>query len=110
MIEVNCAALPRERLESELFGHESGAFTGATARHRGLLEQADGGTLFMDEIGEMPPDLQAKLLKAIEDHKVRRLYVRQKKIWMIWCRYLSPNLMREPVSGSKIFPRMSGAN
>jgi DNA-binding NtrC family response regulator len=73
MIEVNCAALPRELLESELFGHESGAFTGASGRHRGLLEQADGGTLFMDEIGEMPLDLQAKLLKAIEDHKVRRL-------------------------------------
>lgn len=73
MIEVNCAALPRELLESELFGHEPGAFTGATGRHRGLLEQADGGTLFMDEIGEMPLDLQAKLLKAIEDHKVRRL-------------------------------------
>ncbi|MGZ8163534.1 MAG: sigma-54-dependent transcriptional regulator [Methylobacter sp.] len=73
MIEVNCAALPRELLESELFGHEPGAFTGAAGRHRGLLEQADGGTLFMDEIGEMPPDLQAKLLKAIEDHKVRRL-------------------------------------
>ncbi len=73
MIEVNCAALPRELLESELFGHEAGAFTGATGRHRGLLEQADGGTLFMDEIGEMPLDLQAKLLKVIEDHKVRRL-------------------------------------
>lgn len=73
MIEVNCAALPRDILESELFGHESGAFTGASGRHRGLLEQADGGTLFMDEIGEMPLDLQAKLLKAIEDHKVRRL-------------------------------------
>jgi DNA-binding NtrC family response regulator len=73
MIEVNCAALPRELLESELFGHESGAFTGAVGRHRGLLEQADGGTLFMDEIGEMPLDLQAKLLKAIEDHTVRRL-------------------------------------
>ena len=73
MIEVNCAALPRELLESELFGHEPGAFTGASGRHRGLLEQADGGTLFMDEIGEMPLDLQAKLLKAIEDHKFRRL-------------------------------------
>jgi two-component system, NtrC family, response regulator AtoC len=73
LIEVNCAALPRELLESELFGHEPGAFTGALGRHRGLLEQADGGTLFMDEIGEMPLDLQAKLLKAIEDHKVRRL-------------------------------------
>jgi transcriptional regulator with PAS, ATPase and Fis domain len=73
MIEVNCAALPRELLESELFGHEPGAFTGASSRHRGLLEQADGGTLFMDEIGEMPLDLQTKLLKAIEDHKFRRL-------------------------------------
>ena len=73
LIEVNCAALPRELLESELFGHEQGAFTGATARHRGLLEQADGGTLFMDEIGEMPLDLQSKLLKVIEDKKVRRL-------------------------------------
>ncbi len=73
MVEVNCAALPREMLESELFGHESGAFTGATGRHRGLLEQADGGTLFMDEIAEMPLDLQAKLLKVIEDRKFRRL-------------------------------------
>ena len=63
MIEVNCAALPRELLESELFGHEPGAFTGAAGRHRGLLEQADGGTLFMDEIGEMPLDLQAKCSK-----------------------------------------------
>lgn len=73
MIEINCAALPRELLESELFGHEAGAFTGAVGKHRGLLEQADGGTLFMDEIGEMPLDLQAKLLKVIEDRKVRRL-------------------------------------
>lgn len=73
LVEVNCAALPRDLLESELFGHESGAFTGATGRHRGLLEQANGGTLFMDEIGEMPLDLQAKLLKAIDDRKIRRL-------------------------------------
>lgn len=73
MVELNCAALPRELLESELFGHEAGAFTGATGRHRGLLEQANSGTLFLDEIGEMAPDLQAKLLKAIEDRKVRRL-------------------------------------
>ncbi|QFY41438.1 sigma-54-dependent Fis family transcriptional regulator [Candidatus Methylospira mobilis] len=72
-IELNCAALPRELLESEVFGHEAGAFTGAGSRHRGLLEQADGGTIFLDEIGEMPLDLQAKLLKAIEDRKIRRL-------------------------------------
>ena len=73
LIEVNCAALPRELLESELFGHEAGAFTGAKGRHRGYLEQADGGTLFLDEIGEMDLDLQSKLLTAIEDRVLRRL-------------------------------------
>lgn len=73
LVELNCAALPKELLESQLFGHEAGAFTGATSRHRGLIEQADGGTLFLDEIGEMSQDLQAKLLKAIEDKTFRRL-------------------------------------
>jgi DNA-binding NtrC family response regulator len=73
MIEVNCAALPRELLESELFGHESGAFTGARGRRRGRVEQADGGTLFLDEIGEMPMDLQAKLLRVIEDQRFWRV-------------------------------------
>ncbi len=73
LIELNCAALPRELLESELFGHEAGAFTGARGRRRGLLEQAHGGTLFLDEIGEMDLDLQAKLLKAMEDRTIRRL-------------------------------------
>lgn len=73
MVEVNCAALPRDLLESELFGHEAGAFTGAKGRRRGLVEQAHGGTLFLDEIGEMPLDLQAKLLKVIEDRRLRRL-------------------------------------
>lgn len=73
LVEVNCAALPRDLLEAELFGHEAGAFTGAKGRHRGLMEQADGGSLFLDEIGELPADLQAKLLKAIEDKRVRRV-------------------------------------
>jgi len=73
LVELNCAALPRELIESEIFGYEAGAFTGARSRHRGLIEQAAGGTLFLDEIGEMPMDLQAKLLKAIEDRKIRRL-------------------------------------
>ncbi len=73
LIEINCAALPRDLLESELFGHEAGAFTGAKGRRRGLIEQAHGGTVFLDEIGEMPVDLQAKLLKVIEDCKLRRL-------------------------------------
>lgn len=72
-IDVNCAALPHDLADSELFGHESGSFTGARGRHRGYLEQADGGTLFLDEIGELEPDLQAKLLTAIEDRRVRRV-------------------------------------
>lgn len=72
-IEMNCAALPKELVESQLFGHEAGAFTGAKGRHRGLLEQADNGTLFLDEIGEMPLDVQAKLLKAIEEQSFRRV-------------------------------------
>ena len=72
-VEVNCAALPHDLAESELFGHESGAFTGAKGRHRGYLEQAHGGTLFLDEIGELELDLQAKLLTAIEDRRVRRV-------------------------------------
>lgn len=73
MVEVNCAALPRDLLESELFGHEAGAFTGAKGRHHGYLEQANEGTLFLDEIGEMDLDLQAKLLAVLEDRRVRRL-------------------------------------
>lgn len=73
LVEVNCAALPRELLESELFGHEAGAFTGAKGRRRGLIEQAAGGTLFLDELGELELDLQAKLLKAIDDRRVRRV-------------------------------------
>lgn len=73
LVEVNCAALPHDLLESELFGHEPGAFTGAKGRRRGLLEQAHGGTIFMDEIGELGLDLQAKLLSVLEDRRVRRL-------------------------------------
>jgi DNA-binding NtrC family response regulator len=73
LVEINCAALPRELLESELFGHEAGAFTGAQKRRRGLIAQASGGTLFLDEISELELDLQSKLLKVIEDQRVRPL-------------------------------------
>jgi DNA-binding NtrC family response regulator len=73
LVELNCAAIPGDLLESELFGYEAGAFTGAKKRHRGLLEQADSGTIFLDEIGEMDLNLQGKLLKAIEELKFRRL-------------------------------------
>jgi DNA-binding NtrC family response regulator len=65
-VPIHCGALPREVLESELFGHEKGAFTGAVAAKPGLVELADGGTLFLDEIGEMEPDSQVKLLRALE--------------------------------------------
>ncbi|MGE0372304.1 MAG: sigma-54-dependent transcriptional regulator [Gammaproteobacteria bacterium] len=73
LIEVNCAALPTELMESELFGHEAGSFTGSTGKRRGLMEQADGGTLFLDEIGEMPLLLQSKLLKVVEEQSFRRV-------------------------------------
>jgi two-component system NtrC family response regulator len=72
-VAVNCAAIPRELLESELFGSERGAFTGATARRMGRFEQANGGSLFLDEIGEFPLDLQVKLLRALEDQSIVRL-------------------------------------
>ena len=72
-VDLNCAALPEALLESELFGYEKGAFTGAGATKKGLFESAEGGTLFLDEIGEMTPALQAKLLTAIEQKKIRRL-------------------------------------
>ena len=72
-VVLNCAAIPRELMESELFGHEKGAFTGAVARAAGVFEQADGGTLFLDEIGELAPDLQAKLLRVLQDGQVRRV-------------------------------------
>jgi DNA-binding NtrC family response regulator len=72
-IEVNCATLPANLLESELFGHETGAFTGAKGRKIGLFEAASAGTIFLDEIGEMELGLQAKLLRVLEDKKIRRL-------------------------------------
>jgi DNA-binding NtrC family response regulator len=72
-VAVNCAALPTELIESELFGHEKGAFTGAAARRRGKFEQANGGTLFLDEIGDMSGNVQAKLLRALEERRIERL-------------------------------------
>jgi DNA-binding NtrC family response regulator len=80
-VELNCAALPAQLLESELFGHERGAFTDARARKLGLVETAEGGTLFLDEIGDMDLALQAKLLKLLEEKSVRRLgAVREQKV------------------------------
>jgi two-component system, NtrC family, nitrogen regulation response regulator NtrX len=72
-ITLNCAAVPVELIESELFGHEKGAYTGAAAKHLGKFEQADGGTLFLDEIGDMPVAMQAKLLRVLEEGEVERV-------------------------------------
>jgi len=72
-VKMNCAAIPKELLESEIFGHEKGAFTGAVTRRIGRFEAADQGTLFMDEIGDMPLDLQAKLLRVLQEQEFERL-------------------------------------
>jgi two-component system, NtrC family, nitrogen regulation response regulator NtrX len=73
MVEVNCAAIPSELIESELFGHEKGSFTGATKQRIGTFEQADGGTLFLDEIGDMSLSAQAKVLRALQESKITRV-------------------------------------
>jgi len=72
-VTLNCAAVPAELVESELFGHEKGAFTGAASRHNGKFEQAEGGTLFLDEIGDMPSAMQAKLLRVLEEGEIERV-------------------------------------
>src|SRR5207247_3728337 len=71
-VKMNCAAVPAELVESELFGHEKGAFSGAVAQRRGRFEQADGGTLFLDEIGDMAAPMQAKLLRVLQDGETAR--------------------------------------
>src|SRR5439155_22384611 len=73
LLDVHCAAMAQDLLESELFGHERGAFTGAVAEKPGLFELADGGTLFLDEFAEMSPEMQSKLLKVLDHGELRRV-------------------------------------
>ncbi len=81
MISVNCAAIPENLIESELFGHEKGSFTGATATRTGLVEAADGSTLFLDEIGELPLEAQARLLRVLQENEIRKVgSVQSKKV------------------------------
>ncbi len=72
-VAINCGAIPRDLLESELFGHEKGSFTGAHVQRQGRFEEAHGGTLFLDEIGDMPPDMQVKLLRVLEERRIERV-------------------------------------
>ena len=73
MVRVNCAAIPSTLIESELFGREKGAYTGALSRQIGRFELADGSTIFLDEIGDLPPDVQVKLLRVLEEKQIERL-------------------------------------
>src|SRR5690606_20275149 len=86
-VVVNCAAIPKELMESELFGHEKGSFTGAHSRHIGKFEQADGGTIFLDEVGELDLGLQAKLLRALQNREITR--VGGSKVIRFSCRVIS---------------------
>jgi DNA-binding NtrC family response regulator len=100
MVVINCAALPETLLESELFGHEKGSFTGAASAKPGLFEVADGGTLFIDEIGEMPGPLQAKLLRVLEDGSLRRVgSIKERKVNVRLIAATNRNLAEEVRAG-----------
>jgi len=100
LVVINCAALPETLLESELFGHEKGSFTGAIAAKQGLFELADGGTLFIDEIGELAGPLQAKLLRVLEDGSMRRIgSVKERRVDVRLLAATNRNMEREVAEG-----------
>ncbi len=100
LVVINCAALPESLLESELFGHEKGAFTGAINAKQGLFEVADGGTLFIDEIGELPGSLQAKMLRVLEDGSMRRIgSIKERRVDVRILAATNRNMSREVAEG-----------
>jgi len=100
LVVINCAALPESLLESELFGHEKGAFTGAVAAKPGLFEVADGGTLFIDEIGELAGSLQAKLLRVLEDGSMRRIgSIKERRVDVRLLAASNRNMAKEVAAG-----------
>ena len=100
LVVINCAALPESLLESELFGHEKGSFTGAINAKQGLFEVADGGTLFIDEIGEMPGSLQAKMLRVLEDGSMRRIgSIKERRVDVRILAATNKNMSREVAEG-----------
>jgi two-component system, NtrC family, response regulator HydG len=99
LVTVNCAVLPADLIESELFGHEKGAFTGAHERRVGKFEQAEGGTLFLDEIGELPPNLQAKFLRVLQSREIEPIGGRNKKVNVRIIAATNRNLEEEVAAG-----------
>jgi two-component system response regulator HydG len=100
LITVNCAALPASLIESELFGHEKGAFTGATERRIGKFDQAHGGTIFLDEIGELPPNMQAKFLRVLQEREIEPIGGKKKKIDVRVIAATNRNLEEEIAQGN----------
>ena len=99
LIVVNCAVLPANLIEAELFGHEKGAFTGALEKRIGKFEQADGGTVFLDEIGELPPDLQIKFLRVLQEKEIESIGGRTRKVNVRVISATNRNLEEEMVAG-----------
>jgi DNA-binding NtrC family response regulator len=99
MVVINCGALPANLIESELFGHEKGAFTGALAKKTGKFERADGGTIFLDEIGELPPDLQVRFLRVLQEREIESIGGQPKKIDVRVIAATNKNLEEEVAAG-----------
>jgi len=87
-IAVNCGAIPEGTIDSELFGHEKGSFTGALSDRKGYFEVADGGTIFLDEVGDMPLELQPKLLRVLQEQDAKQFWIKARCFWMKWANCL----------------------